>query len=139
MVVPGSMLAALSITYLLYTMRLFLSPPLPSLSATYDNSVIVCHRFIPVPPSSTATPPHSRRNSCRCSTLSLIACHCPWLIKSGFVSVGDTPQMTDICVCCRHVHNVRRTRRRHSLKSAFFLPTRLCREIVSPTHFPTWS
>ena len=29
-----------------------------------------------------------------------------WLIKSGFVSVGYTPQTTDICVCRRHVDNV---------------------------------
>jgi hypothetical protein len=43
-----------------------------------------------------------------------------WLIKLGFVSVGYTPQTTDICVCRRHVDNVGPTRRRHSLKSAFF-------------------
>ncbi len=59
----------------------------------------------------------------------------PWLAMSGFVSVGYTPQTTDICVCCRHVNNVGLTRRQHSLKSAFFLPT--CRGIVSLTHFPT--
>ena len=29
-----------------------------------------------------------------------------WLIMSGFVSVGYTPQTTDICVCRRHVDNV---------------------------------
>jgi hypothetical protein len=39
---------------------------------------------------------------------------------SGFVSVGYTPQTTDICVCRQHVDNVGPTRRRHSLKSAFF-------------------
>ncbi len=44
----------------------------------------------------------------------------PWLGMSGFVSVGYTPQMTDICVCCRHVENVCLTRRRHSVMSAFF-------------------
>ena len=43
-----------------------------------------------------------------------------WLIKSGFVSVGYTPPTTDICVCCRHVDNVGRTRRQHSLKSDLF-------------------
>jgi hypothetical protein len=38
---------------------------------------------------------------------------------SGFVSVGYTPQTTDICVCCRHVKNVGLTRRQHSVMSAF--------------------
>ena len=44
----------------------------------------------------------------------------PWLAMSGFVSVSDTSQRTDICVCRRHVNNVGPTLRRHSLKSAFF-------------------
>ena len=61
----------------------------------------------------------------------------PWLIKSGFVSVGYTPQTTDICVCFRHVDNIGPTCRKHSLKSAFFSPTKPCRGIVSPTHIPT--
>ena len=39
---------------------------------------------------------------------------------SGFVSVGFTPQTTDICVCCQHVDNTGPTRQQHSLKSAFF-------------------
>ncbi len=43
-----------------------------------------------------------------------------WLIKSGFVSVGYTPQTTESCVCCRHVDNDGPTHRRHSVKSAFF-------------------
>ncbi len=62
-----------------------------------------------------------------------------WLAMSGFVSVGYTPQTTDICVCRRHVDNVGPTRWRHSLTLAFFSPTKLCWEIVSPTHFPTCS
>jgi hypothetical protein len=40
---------------------------------------------------------------------------------SGFVSVGYTPQMTDIFDCRRHVGNVGPTRRRHSVMSANFL------------------
>jgi hypothetical protein len=43
-----------------------------------------------------------------------------WLAMSGFVSVGSTPQTTDICVCRRHVENVVPTRRRHFLVSANF-------------------
>ena len=34
--------------------------------------------------------------------------------------VRYTPQMTDICVCCRHVDNVSPTRQRHSVKLAFY-------------------
>jgi hypothetical protein len=37
----------------------------------------------------------------------------PWLAMSGFVSVGYTPQTTDICVCRRHVDNVGLTRWQH--------------------------
>ena len=37
------------------------------------------------------------------------------------VSVGYTPQTTDIFVCRRHVGNVVLTRRRHSVMSANFL------------------
>ena len=37
------------------------------------------------------------------------------------VSVGYTPQTTDIFVCRRHVGNVVPTRRRHSVMSANFL------------------
>ncbi len=37
---------------------------------------------------------------------------------SGFVSVGSTPQTTDIFVCRQHVRNVISPRRRHSLMSA---------------------
>ncbi len=37
------------------------------------------------------------------------------------VSVGYTPQTTDIFVCRRHVGNVVPTRRRHSVMSAIFL------------------
>jgi hypothetical protein len=40
---------------------------------------------------------------------------------SANVSVGYTPQTTDICVCRRHVGNVVPTRRRHSVMSANFL------------------
>jgi hypothetical protein len=38
----------------------------------------------------------------------------------GFVSVGYTPQTTDICGCHQHVENVGLTRRQHSVMSAFF-------------------
>jgi hypothetical protein len=40
---------------------------------------------------------------------------------SANVSVGYTPQMTDIFVCRRHVGNVVPTCRRHSVMSANFL------------------
>ena len=45
----------------------------------------------------------------------------PWLAMSANVSVGYTPQTTDIFVCRRHVGNVVPTRRRHSVMSANFL------------------
>ena len=48
---------------------------------------------------------------------------CPWhswLAMSANVSVGYTPQTTDIFVCHRHVGNVVPTRRRHSVMSANF-------------------
>ena len=44
-----------------------------------------------------------------------------WLAMSANVSVGYTPQTTDIFVCRRHVGNVVPTRRRHSVMSANFL------------------
>jgi hypothetical protein len=44
----------------------------------------------------------------------------PWLAMSGFVSVGSTPQTTDIFACCRHVGNVGPTRWQHSVMSANF-------------------
>jgi hypothetical protein len=44
-----------------------------------------------------------------------------WLAMSANVSVGYTPQTTDIFVCRRHVGNVVPTRRRHSVMSAIFL------------------
>jgi hypothetical protein len=40
---------------------------------------------------------------------------------SGFVSVGYTPQMTEICVCCQHGANVALTRWQHSVMSANIL------------------
>jgi hypothetical protein len=43
-----------------------------------------------------------------------------WLAMSANVSVGYTPQTTDICICRRHVGNVVPTRRRHSVMSANF-------------------
>ena len=43
-----------------------------------------------------------------------------WLAMSANVSVGCTPQTTDIFVCRRHVGNVVPTCRRHSVKSANF-------------------
>ena len=39
---------------------------------------------------------------------------------SANVSVGYTPQMTDIFVCRRHVGNVGPARRQHSVMSAIF-------------------
>ncbi len=48
-----------------------------------------------------------------------------WPIMSGFVSVGYTPQTTDICVCRRHVDNVGPTGRRHSVKSAHFFADKI--------------
>ena len=52
------------------------------------------------------------------------------------VSVGYTPQMTDIFVCCRHVGNVVPTRRQHSVMSAIFLAVGivLVRPPVADTH-----
>ncbi len=44
----------------------------------------------------------------------------PWLAMLANVSVGCTPQTTDIFVCRRHVGNVVRTCRRHFVKSANF-------------------
>ena len=45
-----------------------------------------------------------------------------WLAMSASdVSVGYTPQTTDIFVCRQHVGNVVPTRRRHSVMSANFL------------------
>ena len=51
---------------------------------------------------------------------------------SEFVSVGYTPQTTDICVCRRHVDNVGPTGQRHSVKSAYFLANK----IVSGNRIP---
>jgi hypothetical protein len=45
----------------------------------------------------------------------------PWLAMLANVSVGYTPQTTDIFVYCRHVGNVVPTRREHSVMSAIFL------------------
>ena len=41
-------------------------------------------------------------------------------MSANDVSVGYTPQTTDIFVCCRHVGYVVPTRRRHSVMSAYF-------------------
>ena len=43
-----------------------------------------------------------------------------WLAMLGFVSVGYTPQTTDICVCRRHVKNVGPAHQQHSVMSAYF-------------------
>ena len=48
------------------------------------------------------------------------------------VSVGYTPQTTDIFVCRRHVGNVVPTRRQHSVMSANFLAV----GVVSETFIP---
>ena len=48
-------------------------------------------------------------------------CWLAWLAMSASVSVGYTPQPTDIFVCRRHEGNVVPTRRRHSVMSAIFL------------------
>ena len=55
-----------------------------------------------------------------------------WLAMSGFLSVGYTPQTTDICVCRRHVDNVRPTGRQHSVKLAYFFAD----NIVSGNRIP---
>ena len=60
MVVPGSTMAALSITYFaprdfMCPLRRHRCPP------AHNNSVIVCRRSIAVPPSSAAAPPCTRR------------------------------------------------------------------------------
>jgi hypothetical protein len=55
-----------------------------------------------------------------------------WLAMLGFVSVGYTPQTTDICVCRQHFDNVGPTRWRHSLKSAFFFADK----VVSGNRIP---
>ncbi len=60
--ISRSTLAALPITYYTLNHQLYASPPSPSLSATYNNSIIVCRQSIAVPPSSTAAPPCSRRH-----------------------------------------------------------------------------
>jgi len=44
----------------------------------------------------------------------------PWLAMLANVSVGYTPQTTDIFVCRQHVGNVVLTRWRHSVMSANF-------------------
>jgi len=44
-----------------------------------------------------------------------------WLAMSANVSVGYTPQTTDIFVCLHDVGNVVPTRRQHSVMSANFL------------------
>ena len=44
---------------------------------------------------------------------------------SGFVSVGYTPQTTDICVCRQHVDNVGPTGRQHFVKSAYFFADKI--------------
>ena len=56
-----------------------------------------------------------------------------WLAMSANVSVGYTPQTTDIFVCRRHVGNVVLTRRRHSVMSAIFLAVGVD---LLPTHTP---
>ena len=43
-----------------------------------------------------------------------------WLAMSAYVSVGYTPQTTDICVCCQHVMNVGPTCRCHYVTPANF-------------------
>ena len=43
----------------------------------------------------------------------------------GFVSVGYTPQTTDISVCCQHVDNVSPTHWQHSVKPAFFFANKV--------------
>jgi hypothetical protein len=52
--------------------------------------------------------------------LAVAVCY-TWLAMSANVSVGYTPQTTDIFVCRRHVGNVVPTRRRHSLVPLIFL------------------
>jgi len=51
---------------------------------------------------------------------------------SANVSVGYTPQTTDIFVCCRRVGYVVPTRRRHSVMSANFLAVGVVLETFIP-------
>ncbi len=44
----------------------------------------------------------------------------PWLAMLGFLSVGCTPQMTEMCVCWWHVSNVGPARQQNSVKLAIF-------------------
>jgi hypothetical protein len=59
------------------------------------------------------------------------------LAMSANLSVGYTPQTTDIFVCRRHVGNVVPTRRRHSVISANFSAVSIVSVTFIPTHFPT--
>ena len=67
------------------------------------------------------------------SLLSLVGTIPPssWLAMSANVSVGYTPQTTDIFVCRRHARNVVPTRRQHSVMSANFFG---CRRHVGETY-----
>jgi len=57
------------------------------------------------------------------------------LAMSANVSVGYTPQTTDIFVCRRHVGNVVSTRRQHSVMSAIFLAVGVVSETFIPDTF----
>ena len=69
--------------------------------------------------SNTGRPARRPRHRGGCKS-PVKVCVGAWLTMSGFVSVGSTPQMTDIFVCRRHVRNVVLTRRQHSVMSANF-------------------
>ena len=97
---PGSTLATLSFTY---TTRLYMSPPLPSLSVAYNNSVFIygrsilpcCHHPLPRPLPATAIVR-------RCSTLLPIVCHCPLPPLPDIVVCNCLPSWSDAVIdrCC---------------------------------------
>ena len=72
--------------------------------------------FLILPPPTDRTISGSTCKQGRCKHGPLMAA---WLAMSRFVSVGYTPQTTDICVCCQHVDNVDPTHWQHSVKIFF--------------------
>ena len=85
--------------------------------------------FLILPPPTDRTISGSTCKQGRCKHGPLMAA---WLAMSRFVSVGYTPQTTDICVCCQHVDNVGPIGRQHSVKLAYFIADK----IVSGNRIP---
>ena len=86
--------------------------------------------FLILPPPTDRTISGSTCKQGRCKHGPLMAA---WLAMSRFVSVGYTPQTTDICVCCQHVDNVDPTHWQHSVKLDFFLLLVSCQGRLLPT------